>query len=468
MTMLETTVILKMTRRCHYSLPPSFIVQTVRAETSKMQISAPPKIVSALMLLCVVIVLQTIFEGNELQNITNINKSQEGHGQKYLDSSYGITNNKTKLEMETNLHDEPAHETAAEIIHWNDTEIHQKPPTVFSCDQSFVSPWPSVFPEYQFEDLSQYASRAVMTWKHVLHPKPSNEYDVFFYNFNMGGFMGCSSIVMNWLLTTFKGHIIANSGESPVSHPFKSKKSNMHYFGPAVRPPTKYDEVVFFLQVVWYDNYREMLPPTAMVDSNLRPKGSQEHFMIYSQSNCVHYRETAAGRLSEIGPVHCGGRCKGLPPPSGDRSNLTSHDNVSASDGGISNMMKNVDIYSKYRFCLVMEHIAQPGYITEKILFAFIAGCIPVYYGTESIFDIFNENSFVFYNISDPQSALDKIRTLESDKDAYEQMLMREPIAAHGNSTIEKYFSFDDTIGNGALKRRLRGKLGLTDLNFVP
>jgi hypothetical protein len=154
-----------------------------------MQISAPPKIVSALMLLCVVIVLQTIFEGNELQNITNINKSQEGHGQKYLDSSYGITNNKTKLEMETNLHDEPAHETAAEIIHWNDTEIHQKPPTVFSCDQSFVSPWPSVFPDYQFEDLS----RSVMTWK---DPIPSNEYDVFFYNFNMGGFMGCSSIVM--------------------------------------------------------------------------------------------------------------------------------------------------------------------------------------------------------------------------------------------------------------------------------
>ena len=284
----------------------------------------------------------------------------------------------------------------------------------------------------------------------------------------MGGSMSCSSIVINWLMTTFKGHVIAYSVESPVNHPFKSQKSNMHYFGPAVRP-TKYDEVVYFLQDTWYGDHREELPPRAMVDSNLYPRGSQEYFMIYFQSNCVPYRDAAAGRLSENGPVHCTGHCQWRSPPSGDRSNLISHYNASSNwDMSRSHYKRNADIYSKYRFCLVMENNYQPGYITEKILMAFIAGCIPVYYGTESIFDIFNENSFVFYNISDPQSALEKIRTLESDKDAYEQMLMSEPIAAHGNSTIEDYFSFDDTIGNGALKRRLRGKLGLTDLNFVP
>eukprot|EP01048_Picozoa_sp_COSAG05_P007535 COSAG05_NODE_534_length_8874_cov_19.159544_4_plen_81_part_00 len=30
----------------------------------------------------------------------------------------------------------------------------------------------------------------------------------------------------------------------------------------------------------------------------------------------------------------------------------------------------------------------RPGYITEKILLAFVAGAIPIYYGTDEVFDI--------------------------------------------------------------------------------
>ena len=107
-----------------------------------------------------------------------------------------------------------------------------------------------------------------------------------------------------------------------------------------------------------------------------------------------------------------------------------------------------------------MEHVNQKGYITEKILMAFIAGCIPIYYGSELIFDIFNEKAFVYYNISDPQPALDLVRNLEMNNTLYEEV-MDEPIAAHGNETIQKYFSFNDTVGNGFLKKRFREKLQL-------
>jgi len=109
-----------------------------------MHISAP--VVFALILL---LVGQSIFfNGKTLQNITNIKRSRQVHEQKYLDSYYGGTTNHetTKLEIETTLHDGPAsfyttpeevpeyaNETASEILHWNDTEIHQKPPTSFYC-----------------------------------------------------------------------------------------------------------------------------------------------------------------------------------------------------------------------------------------------------------------------------------------------------------------------------------------------
>ena len=39
-----------------------------------------------------------------------------------------------------------------------------------------------------------------------------------------------------------------------------------------------------------------------------------------------------------------------------------------------------------YRFALVMENADAPWYVTEKILNAFAAGAIPVYYGTEDVF----------------------------------------------------------------------------------
>jgi len=97
---------------------------------------------------------------------------------------------------------------------------------------------------------------------------------------------------------------------------------------------------------------------------------------------------------------------------------------------------------------------------------AFIAGCIPVYWGPELIFDLFNRKSFIFYNITNPQPSLDQVRELESDAEKYNAMLA-EPIAANGDKTIEKYFSFDDNVGGGALKKKIRKMLGVEKIRSV-
>lgn len=51
---------------------------------------------------------------------------------------------------------------------------------------------------------------------------------------------------------------------------------------------------------------------------------------------------------------------------------------------------KNGIFFHKYRFALVMENAKTKGYLTEKIANAFLAGSIPIYYGTEEVFDVFN------------------------------------------------------------------------------
>ena len=49
---------------------------------------------------------------------------------------------------------------------------------------------------------------------------------------------------------------------------------------------------------------------------------------------------------------------------------------------------------------------------------------------------------------------------LEKNETLYQKM-KSEPIAANGNATIEKYFSFSDDIGNGFLKSEMRKKLNV-------
>jgi len=114
--------------------------------------------------------------------------------------------------------------------------------------------------------------------------------------------------------------------------------------------------------------------------------------------------------------------------------------------------------FSKYRFALVMEHIAREFYITEKILGSFLAGTVPVYYGAPEVFDIFNPEAFIFYNISDPEPALHRIAFLEKNPAEYAKVLAQPPLR-HGQRTLEKYFSWSDDVGGGALKKQFREML---------
>jgi len=61
----------------------------------------------------------------------------------------------------------------------------------------------------------------------------------------------------------------------------------------------------------------------------------------------------------------------------------------------------------------------------------FLAGSTPIWYGITDIFDIFNLKAFIYYNVLNPQPAINKIRFLESNSNAYDAIL-KEPILAHG------------------------------------
>jgi len=274
------------------------------------------------------------------------------------------------------------------------------------------------------------------------------------------GDCGMGKLKGNWLEQNFKGTVIIINGESwTVRNTWKNLSDtltiprNQYHIG-HIADGCQSRRIYFMAQ--------EFLRQRKLWDFFLRkqdkPISTKERFLVYTNGHCVNFRDDAFDAIALAHPsktVEHAGSC------SGTRKNIT---NIVKSDlkfgpyklKGKNLYLSNWKLMRRFRFCLVMENSYVEGYITEKILLAFAGGCIPIYYGTIEIFDIFNPKSFIYYDIHNPQVALDKIARLEGNATAYNEV-MREPILLEGNTTIQKYFSLSDRIiPDAVLKKRIR------------
>tara|TARA_X000000950_G_scaffold79159_1_gene99581 strand:+ start:14736 stop:15629 length:894 start_codon:yes stop_codon:yes gene_type:complete len=79
---------------------------------------------------------------------------------------------------------------------------------------------------------------------------------------------------------------------------------------------------------------------------------------------------------------------------------------------------------SKYRFNIAFENEIGDGYVTEKIIHPMSVNSIPVYWGSDSVRNDFNVDSFIFLDDFDSyESAIDYIMTLENNNDLYLEKL---------------------------------------------
>lgn len=84
---------------------------------------------------------------------------------------------------------------------------------------------------------------------------------------------------------------------------------------------------------------------------------------------------------------------------------------------GLMEYDKKVQLLSKYKFCICFENCVFPGYVTEKIFDALLAGCIPIYFGAPDIEDFVPENVFVDYRkFNDWKALTDYITGMPYDK----------------------------------------------------
>ena len=126
-----------------------------------------------------------------------------------------------------------------------------------------------------------------------------------------------------------------------------------------------------------------------IIDPHYKPKNTKENFIIYINSHFIEYRERAARALAKIETIHTAGKCQGYfeanpPPPDDDSATQcvpfddsnrpSSIRPISEHYGGVDKQHHNLELFSKYRYALVMENTDVPGYVSEKILHAFLSG----------------------------------------------------------------------------------------------
>lgn len=86
---------------------------------------------------------------------------------------------------------------------------------------------------------------------------------------------------------------------------------------------------------------------------------------------------------------------------------------------------KKIEFQQKSKFTIAFDSISEPGFVTEKILHAFAAQTIPIYYGDPNINTQFNHKAFV--NIADfdydLEKALAHVIEIDSNDELYLNML---------------------------------------------
>jgi GR25 family glycosyltransferase involved in LPS biosynthesis len=139
--------------------------------------------------------------------------------------------------------------------------------------------------------------------------------------------------------------------------------------------------------------------------------GERKKFCAFVVTNpCNPVRNEAFHTLNEYKPVDSAGRLFN-----------TMGDTIFAGLGGGGGERMKVEFLKDYRFCLAYENQSSDGYVTEKLLHAKAAGCVPIYWGDPSVVKDFDENGFINLTGS-PETLVERVRELEEDPEKWIKM----------------------------------------------
>lgn len=154
---------------------------------------------------------------------------------------------------------------------------------------------------------------------------------------------------------------------------------------------------------------------------------------VYSNSQAAQCREKMFEALSKYKPVSSGGRYK---------------NNV----GGP--VADKLEFQKKHKFVIAFENTSTSGYTTEKIIGAFAAGAIPIYWGNPEITKEFNAGSFINcndYGLTEKgeqeiiEQIVQEIISLDRDDESYQNMI-QTPAFNSNNDAMHQQKQFENFL----------------------
>ncbi|TBW26623.1 glycosyltransferase family 10 domain-containing protein [Gramella sp. KN1008] len=179
---------------------------------------------------------------------------------------------------------------------------------------------------------------------------------------------------------------------------------------------------------------------------------------IYSNSEANPIRDRFYFMLNEYKPITSPGK----------------HLNNSNIDIGKRNdptwMFSKLDFQSRCKFTIAFENSSSPGYTTEKLMHAFLANSIPIYWGDPLVEKDFNSRAFInCHHYNSLEEVVQRIIELDKSNEKYSAMMNEKPFAQDQipeNLSKQKVIEFLEMIFNQNPREAIRRPKYGTTLNY--
>ena len=122
---------------------------------------------------------------------------------------------------------------------------------------------------------------------------------------------------------------------------------------------------------------------------------------VYSNKMGDFIREKFFQELSKYKKVNSGGRYM---------------NNIGVSEG----VQNKIEFESRHKFSIAFENSSHPGYTTEKLIQAFAANTVPIYWGDPRVVEVFNPESFIFVNDFESLDAVvNRVKEIDENDELY-------------------------------------------------
>jgi GR25 family glycosyltransferase involved in LPS biosynthesis len=252
------------------------------------------------------------------------------------------------------------------------------------------------------------------------------------------------------------------SGEPPLQGETSDARIDLFLTHSPVETDRELRLPIWQLFVEWFGS-----PPSVIRNPNRLPKellvkpseGQRSEFCAFVVSNplCVE-RNVAFDAINAYKRVNSGGRYK---------NNLEGGPLAAAWAGGGGGDTAKVEFYKKHRFVLCYENCVAPGYVTEKLLHAKMAGCIPLYRGAPEAVSDFDPDSFV--HVQDGQDVVQLIQELEADPERAEKIARRGALSPSQLAVVQQRLnSIGRRLVEMATQKEKKQKQSLNEVIMPP